>query len=307
VRTGASAASTPSPLRDSIEDFLEHLEVERGLSRNTVDAYRADLTDYAGFLERLRVTRPAAVGEEHVRQFARRRLERLSARSVSRHLSCLRSFHRYLVASGAAPTDPTVRVSAPRAARRLPDVLSVPEIEALLAAVDTATPRGIRDRALLEVAYGAGLRVSELLSLQFSNLALDEGYLRCTGKGSKERVVPLGSAAVDWVRRYRRDARPALAGAAATDVVFLNARGRPLTRMGFWKILQRWVTAAGVRERVKPHSLRHSFATHLLEGGADLRAVQQMLGHADIATTQIYTSVDREYLKEVHRSFHPRA
>jgi integrase/recombinase XerD len=307
VRTGASAAPPASPLRDSIADFLEHLEVERGLARNTIDAYRTDLADYADFLERLRVARPAAVGEEHVRRFARQRLERLSARSVSRHLSCLRSFHAYLVATGAAPADPTARVAAPRAARRLPDVLSVPEIETLLAAVDTATPLGVRDRALIEVAYGAGLRVSELLSLEFSSVFLDEGYLRCVGKGSKERVVPIGSAAVDWVRRYRRDARPALARAQATDVVFLNARGRPLSRMGFWKILQRWVAAAGIRERVRPHSLRHSFATHLLEGGADLRAVQQMLGHADIATTQIYTSVDREYLKEVHRSFHPRA
>lgn len=307
ARTGASAVRAASPLRDSIDDFLEHMEVERGLSLNTIAAYRADLEAYALFLERLKVRGADAVAEEHVRRYARERLDRLAPHSVSRLLSCLRTFHRYLVFSGAARSDPTVRVSGPRAPRRLPDVLSVPDMEALLEAVDASTPLGVRDRALLEVAYGAGLRVSELLSLRFSNLFLDDGYLRCMGKGAKERVVPVGSAAIEWVRRYRRDARPILAKTAQSDVVFLNARGRALTRMGFWKILQKHVRTAGIRERVKPHTLRHSFATHLLEGGADLRAVQQMLGHADISTTQIYTSVDREYLKEIHRSFHPRA
>jgi len=307
ARTGASAARAASPLRDAIDDFLEHAEVERGLSPNTVAAYRADLEGYAAFLEALGVSGPGAVTEEHVRRYARRRLERHSPHSVSRLLSCLRTFHRYLAFSGVAGSDPTVRVVGPRSARRLPDVLSVPEIEALLAAVDTSGPRGVRDRALLEVAYGAGLRVSELVSLEFSNLFLDEGYVRCLGKGSKERVVPLGGEAVAWVTRYRKTARPLLARAVQSDTVFLNARGGRLTRMGFWKILQRHVRAAGIRERVKPHTLRHSFATHLLEGGADLRVVQQMLGHSDISTTQIYTTVDREYLKEVHRSFHPRA
>lgn len=305
--SGASAVRAASSLRDSIDDFLEHMEVERGLSPNTVAAYRADLEAYALFLEKQRVLRADAVSEEHVRRYARERLDRLAPHSVSRLLSCLRTFHRYLVFTGAAGADPTARVSGPRSPRRLPDVLSVPDIETLLEAVDTSTPLGVRDRALIEVAYGAGLRVSELLSLRFSNLFLDEGYLRCMGKGAKERVVPLGSAATEWVRRYRRDARPALARAGQSDIVFLNARGRALTRMGFWKILQKHVRTAGIRERVKPHTLRHSFATHLLEGGADLRAVQQMLGHADISTTQIYTSVDREYLKEIHRSFHPRA
>ena len=308
ARSRAEAAGrAASPLIDAVLEFLEHVEVERGFSPNTVASYRTDLEGYAAFLERRGVRRPAAVSEEHVRRYVRERLSALSPRSVARLLSCLRTFHRHLVTTGAADADPTVRVAGPRTPRRLPDVLSVHEIEDLLDAVDTSTVLGMRDRALLEVAYGAGLRVSELLSLEHSNLFLEDGYLRCMGKGSKERVVPLGSAAVQWVRRYWRDARPSLAGAGATDVVFLNARGRPLTRMGFWKILQKHVRKADVRERVKPHSLRHSFATHLLEGGADLRAVQQMLGHADISTTQIYTSVDREYLKEIHRSFHPRA
>jgi integrase/recombinase XerD len=307
ARTGASAVRAASPLRDSIDDFLEHMEVERGLSPNTIAAYRGDLEAYAAFLERLKVLRPDAVTEEHVRRYARGRLDGLAPHSVSRLLSCLRTFHRYLVFAGTTDSDPTARVTGPRAPRRLPDVLSVPDMEAILGAVDASTPLGVRDRALIEVAYGAGLRVSELLSLRFSNLFLDDGYLRCVGKGAKERVVPVGSAAIEWVRRYRRDARPGLSGTGQSDVVFLNARGRPLTRMGFWKILQKHVKAAGIRERVKPHTLRHSFATHLLEGGADLRAVQQMLGHSDISTTQIYTSVDREYLKEIHRSFHPRA
>jgi len=203
--------------------------------------------------------------------------------------------------------DPTLEVTGPKFQRRLPDVLAVHEIEAILTAVDTSTPLGIRDRAMLEMAYGSGLRVSELITLPLSNLFFSDGYLRCMGKGSKERVVPMGQAAMDWTTRYRRDVRPELAARApGTDVIFLNARGRPLSRMGFWKIFQKHVAKAGVRDRVKPHTLRHSFATHLLEGGADLRVVQEMLGHADISTTQIYTSVDREYLKEIHRTFHPR-
>jgi integrase/recombinase XerD len=231
----------------------------------------------------------------------------VSPRSIARNLSCLRGFHRYLVVAGHVPSDPTLEVAGPKFQRRLPDVLAVHEIEAILTAVDTSTPLGIRDRAMLEMAYGAGLRVSELITLPLTNLFFDEGYLRVMGKGSKERVVPVGGQAVDWTRRYRRDVRPGLAaGAPSTDVLFLNSRGRPMSRMGFWKLLQKHVTRAGVRDRVKPHTLRHSFATHMLEGGADLRVVQEMLGHADISTTQIYTSVDREYLKEIHRTFHPR-
>ncbi|MFH1865636.1 MAG: site-specific tyrosine recombinase XerD [Candidatus Eisenbacteria bacterium] len=295
-------------MEEAIDEYLDHLSVERGLSQSTVASYRGDLAAYSRFLAARRVHSPGDVSSRNVSDFSGHRLaEGVSPRSIARNLSCLRGFHRYLVVQGAVAADPTLEVEGPKFQRKLPDVLAVHEIEAILTAVDTSTPLGIRDRAMLETAYGAGLRVSELITLTLSSLFFDDGYLRCMGKGSKERVVPVGTAAIDWTTRYRRDVRPGLAARApATDVVFLNARGRPLSRMGFWKILQKHVVRAGVRDRVKPHTLRHSFATHMLEGGADLRVVQEMLGHSDISTTQIYTSVDREYLKEIHRTFHPR-
>jgi integrase/recombinase XerD len=307
-KTRATSSDTVSLLEDSIEDYLSYLAVERGLAQNTVASYQSDLTSYRHYLESAGVMDPAAIREEDVRGYARERIvDEMSPRSVARELSCIRGYHRYLIFTGGAASDPTVHVDGPKLSKRLPDTLSVPEIEALVAAVDASSPLGIRDRAMIETAYGAGLRVSELLALEISNLFLEEEFIRVMGKGAKERIIPVGSAAIEWITRYREEARPWLAAKGSpTNVLFLNARGRSLTRMGFWKILQKHVARAGIRERVKPHTLRHSFATHLLEGGADLRAVQEMLGHADIATTQIYTSVDREYLKEIHRSFHPR-
>lgn len=310
----AEAIRRPEPdtlteIEDAVEEYLVHLSVEKGLSPNTVASYRSDLAQYVAYLDDRGVTAPASISEKHVRGFVRAKAESgVSGRSTARALSCVRGFHGYLTVDGRRTGDPTAGVDAPIVKRRLPDVLTVREVERLLDAVDTSVPLGIRDRAMLELAYGAGLRVSELVSIGFSNLAFDDGFVRLMGKGSKERIVPVGESAIDWTERYRRDVRPALAARAApTDVVFLNARGRPMTRMGFWKILQKHVGRSGIRERVKPHTLRHSFATHLLEGGADLRAVQEMLGHSDISTTQIYTSVDREYLKEIHRTFHPRS
>jgi integrase/recombinase XerD len=309
--TAETRETAASEMDEAISEYLDHLTVERGLSMSTVASYGGDLSAYAAHLGERGVDSPSAVRPEHVRAFLKERMASgISPRSVARNLSCLRGFHRYLIAARGeanAGRDPTAQVEGPRFERRLPDVLAVHEIEAILNGVDTTTPLGTRDRAMLEVAYGAGLRVSELITLEISNLFLDDGYIRCLGKGSKERVVPVGASAVDWTLRYRRDVRPSLASKApATDVLFLNSRGRPLSRMGFWKILQKHVRTAGVRDGVKPHTLRHSFATHMLEGGADLRVVQEMLGHADISTTQIYTSVDREYLKEIHRTFHPR-
>jgi len=308
VKKAGAEVARVTEMEAAIDEYLDHLSVERGLSQSTVASYRGDLASYASFLSSRGKTSPESVGPRDVSEFTAARMDDgVSARSVARNLSCIRGFHRYLVVTRDGASDPTVDVDAPKFRRRLPDVLSVHEIEEILKAVDTSTGLGIRDRAMIEVAYGAGLRVSELITLEISNLFFDEGYIRCMGKGSKERVVPVGSEAIDWTTRYRRDVRPPLAARGpATDVVFLNVRGRPLSRMGFWKILQKAVRRAGVRDRVKPHSLRHSFATHMLEGGADLGVVQEMLGHADISTTQIYTSVDREYLKEIHRTFHPR-
>ncbi|MEA3409558.1 MAG: site-specific tyrosine recombinase, partial [Candidatus Eisenbacteria bacterium] len=284
TRAGAEAGHATA-MEDAIDEYLDHLSVERGLSRSTVASYRGDLAAYSRFLVTRKVRSPKEVRSRHISDFTGARLaEGVSPRSIARNLSCLRGFHRYMVTSGRLTADPTLDVTGPKFQKRLPDVLAVHEIEAILTAVDTSTPLGIRDRAMLEVAYGSGLRVSELITLPLSNLFFDDGYLRCRGKGSKERVVPVGEAAIDWTTRYRRDVRPGLAARApATDVIFLNARGRPLSRMGFWKIFQKHVTTAGVRDRVKPHTLRHSFATHLLEGGADLRVVQEMLGHADIS------------------------
>jgi integrase/recombinase XerD len=306
-RVGAEVAAV-TEMEAAIDEYLDHLSVERGLSQSTVASYRGDLALYAAFLAGRGKTGPRTVVSRDVAGFTAARLDAgVSPRSIARNLSCLRGFHRYLVVTGSADSDPTADVEGPKFRKRLPDVLSVHEIERILGAVDTSSPLGIRDRAMIEVAYGAGLRVSELITLELSSLFFEEGYIRCMGKGSKERVVPIGSAAIDWATRYRRDVRHELAARGpATDVLFLNARGRPLSRMGFWKILQKAVRRAGVRDRVKPHTLRHSFATHMLEGGADLRVVQEMLGHADISTTQIYTSVDREYLKEIHKTYHPR-
>ncbi len=307
-------ASVSSLLTDSIEDYLDYLTSERGLSENTVASYRGDLAQYAAHLAKSGITDPSKIAERDVREYIGGGIiSGLSPRSAARRLSCLRGYHAFLPLAlsergeGRSYTDPTLHMETPKMSRRLPDVLGVHEMEKLLNAPDTATLLGVRDRAMLEMAYGAGLRVSELIGLELSNLFLEDSYIRVFGKGSKERIIPVGNTAIEWTERYRRDVRPDLiARGALTDMLFLNARGRPLTRMGFWKILQKQVKRSSVRERVKPHTLRHSFATHLLEGGADLRAVQEMLGHADISTTQIYTSVDREYLKEIHRTFHPR-
>ncbi|MBD3368423.1 MAG: tyrosine recombinase, partial [Candidatus Eisenbacteria bacterium] len=279
-----AASSTPTALDEAVDDYLAHLTAERGLSRNTVTSYRSDLAFYVRFLEEQGIPGPADVRERDVEQFLRsRRAGGVSERTVARTLSSVRGLHRFLVANGDVRKDPTVNVSPERPLKKLPDVLPYHEVERLLESVDTSRPLGIRNRAMFEVAYGAGLRVSELLALEISGLALEEGYVRIMGKGSKERIVPVGGQAVLWIRRYRAEVRPELVAAGlrqgrpATDVLFLSVRGRPLSRMGYWKILRDESVRAGVRGRVKPHTLRHSFATHLLEGGCDLRIVQELL------------------------------
>lgn len=309
----AERAAPATGIEESVEDYLVHLAAERGLSRNTVSSYRSDLTFYARFLEQEGIANAGSVNERVVERFLRARREGgVSARTVARTLSSVRGYHRFLVATGGASGDPTVNVSPEPPLRKLPDVLPYHEIRRLLEAVDTSSLLGLRNRAMFEVAYGAGLRVSELLTLTISNLAFDEGFLRIMGKGAKERIVPVGGEAVHWTGRYREVARPRLAarardaGRSPSDTLFLTARGRPLSRMGYWKILRKEALRAGVRGRLKPHTLRHSFATHLLEGGCDLRIVQELLGHSDITTTEIYTSVDRTYLKEIVASHHPR-
>lgn len=298
-----------------VERFLDHLTVERGLSPNTVEAYRRDLTRYAAFLARRRITDAARVGERDVTAFV---AEHASAKhgpeakayratSVVRGLSSLRSFHRFLVREGFAERDPTRTVVRPKLPRSLPRPIPVDDVRRLVEAPDAASEAGLRDRAVLEAMYGAGLRVSELVGLDVDDLDLEAGAVRVLGKGGKEREVPLGSHAVAALGAYLTRARPALATPRSRAAVFLNRRGGRLTRQGVAGILADAARRAGIRRRVTPHTLRHSFATHLLEGGADVRVVQELLGHASVATTQVYTLVTREHLREVYFSSHPRA
>ncbi len=287
--------------------FEDFLRFERGLSDRTVAAYLRDAGQMAGFARDAGVAGPGAIDYELLRDFVVDLVERgLAGSTVSRKLSAVRAYFGYLVAEAHRDDDPTERLESPRRGRPLPDVLSYAEVERILAAVRTEDDLAFRDLALLEVLYGAGLRVSELVGLELRDLLLEEELLRVRGKGSKERLVPVGRRAIDSLRRYLRETRPRQDRGQSRGVVFLNHHGRPLSRVGAWKIVRRYVERADIRRPVSPHTFRHSFATHLLEGGADLAAVQEMLGHADISTTQIYTHVDRAYLRQVHRSFHPR-
>ncbi|MFO7768707.1 MAG: site-specific tyrosine recombinase XerD [bacterium] len=287
--------------------FLDHLRVERNLSPHTVEGYGRDIRRYLRFLADHGVGLEDA-GPADIEAYTRSLRADLSSRSAARALSALRTFYRFLRGEGEVESDPTGEADRPRQWKKLPVVLDIFQVEAILSQPDTGEDLGLRDRAMLEVCYGAGLRVSELLDLEQQHVLHGEGLLRVVGKGDKERLVPLGDVALRYTREWiEGPRRRLLEGAPVTDVVFLNNRGRPLSRMGFWKIVKKYVDLAGISRHVTPHTLRHSFATHLLEGGADLRAVQEMLGHADISTTQIYTHVDRSYLKEVHRSFHPRS
>ncbi len=287
--------------------FLDHLRFERGLSEQTLVSYRHDVVRMIEFLRRHGREAPANVTTADLRALILELKDLgLSASSIARNLSAIRTYFGFLTSENLAVADPSERLQTPRAWRSLPEVLTVQEVTKLLETPDLSHPLAWRDRALLEFAYASGVRVSELVGLQIRNLSLDEGVALVFGKGSKERMVPLGRSAVGALSLYLREVRPRIEKGKGEGRVFLNARGRPLTRMGVWKILRGHVEAAGIRKPVSPHTLRHSFATHLLEGGADLVAVQEMLGHADISTTQVYTHVDRRYLAEVHRSFHPR-
>jgi integrase/recombinase XerD len=297
-----------SEIARSIAGFLEHGALERGLSERTLEAYGRDLRGYAASLARAGVRRPGDVTRAHVAAFVTELEARgLGARSRTRALVAVRRFTRWLVATGAAKRDAVEGVLPPRLPGRLPKRLAQDELQALIGAADPATPLGLRDRAMLEVAYGAGLRVTELVTLPLSALDRRAGLLRVWGKGRKERLVPLGELALDALDAYLETARGSLLRGRTTDAVFLTARGAAMTRQNFFARLRTLALAAGVpRERVSPHVLRHAFATDLLEGGADLRAVQAMLGHADLATTQIYTHVSRARLRETVEARHPR-
>jgi integrase/recombinase XerD len=292
----------------AIQQFLDHLRVERELTPATVEAYGRDLAVFARFAAERHVSAAARVRPIDVLDFLAFLTERkLSARSQARRLIALRQLFKFFKAERVCPTDPTEDVDLPRFGRKLPDYLVVEEVDRLLAAPDRATVRGARDAAMLETLYATGLRVSELVKIRLRDVNFDAGYLMTFGKGRKERLVPVGEAALGSLRSYLESARGVFAGPRALDTLFLTHHGRAMTRQGFWKLIGRYAAAAGIRKRISPHKLRHSFATHMVERGADLRAVQAMLGHADIGTTEIYTLVSRGRLRAVYDRFFPRA
>jgi integrase/recombinase XerD len=290
-----------------LEGFRDFLALEAGHSANTVESYLRDLRRLGEFATARGVRDPTRLSRSLLRDFVYLLKDiGLSAASIRRGVSAIRTYFGFLVGEGRVKEDPSDRLQSPRRGRALPPTLSVPEVEKLLASHQVDEPLAWRDRALLELAYGAGLRVSELCGLGLTDLLLTENLVRIYGKGGKERLVPIGRSVIGAVSVYLHTKRPALDKGKSKGRVLLNARGEPLSRVGAWGIVKRATERAGLTKRVTPHTLRHSFATHLLEGGADLRAVQEMLGHADLSTTQIYTHVDREYLQSVHRQFHPR-
>jgi len=291
--------------------FLHYLQVEKGLSPNTIGGYGRDLKSFAEFLQKRRL-RPVAVGRDDVVDYLSSLYRRkLDSHSVARHLVTLRGFYRFLLIEDLIKSDPTLTLESPKTRRRLPTFLRVAEVEKLLGMPDLSTLAGLRDRAMIEVLYSSGLRVSELVGLRVSDLDMQVGSLRCIGKGDKERLVPVGRRALAAIEQYLASARPLLMRARRMETpvpfLFLNLRGGKITRCGVWQLLSAYGRKAGLRIPLTPHKLRHSFATHLLEGGADLRSVQLMLGHADIATTQIYTHVVEERLKAIYKAHHPRA
>ena len=298
----------PEPINDALIDrFCDSLWLEDGLADLTLAAYRRDLRAFANWLEKERSRELKAVAPGDIEAYLAWRFARKTQpRSAARYTSALKRFYHHLLRENLIDHDPTLNLDGPKLPRSLPKSLSETEVEALLRVADTDTALGLRDRAMLEVLYATGLRVSELVGLNLTAISLDAGVLRVTGKGNKERLVPLGEEAVNWVGRYLQQSRPALMARRQCDQLFVTARGGAMTRQAFWYLIKRHARGAGLTRPLSPHTLRHAFATHLLNHGADLRVVQMLLGHADISTTQIYTHVARERLKQLHAAHHPR-
>lgn len=294
-------------MEQQVDDFINFLAIERNLADNTIQAYATDLVDFIDFLANHGVDKIPDIDASLISRY----LVSLSKKnytsfSIARKLSAIRMFHRFLVSENITLHNPTENISFPKLSHRLPLVLNHEEMERLIEQPDTSEKFGLRDRALLEVAYATGVRVSELISISLPDLMFDQHLVRVFGKGSKMRIIPVGQQAIQAVHHYLENSRWLLGKTQVDETLFLNHHGRKLSRMGFWKILKKHTVQAGITKQISPHSLRHTFATHLIEGGADLRAVQEMLGHVSISSTQIYTHLDREYLKEIHRTFHPR-
>ena len=293
---------------DLLDEFCDNLWLEDGLSRNTLESYRRDLDKFAGWLERERRVSILEASHSDIQGFLAHLVsgEKARATSTSRAISSLKRLFRYLLRQNRITTDPTLQIATPKLPRSLPKSLTEQDVEMLLAAPDVQTPLGLRDRTMFEVLYATGLRVSELVTLNVAQVSLDMGVVRVMGKGSKERLVPLGEEALDWIRRYLAQGRPVLLGGKLSDALFVTRRGEGMTRQMFWYLLRKHARQGGLHKPLSPHTLRHAFATHLLNHGADLRVVQLLLGHSDISTTQIYTHVARERLKQLHAQHHPR-
>jgi len=290
-----------------LEAFLDYLKVEKGLSANSVVAYHRDLKKYLRFLKRRSIERPDKITRQLVSEFLFSLRAKLSAVSISRHLSSIKNFHKFLLREKITNSNPAELIESPKIWKKIPQTLSFEEVNSILKAPNIARPHGARDKAILELIYATGLRVSEAATLKVSDLNLEVGFLKCRGKGSKERIVPLGKKAEKFIATYIDKARLVLLKGKANNFLFLAQGGHSLSRQSIWKMIKSMVKKAKVKKKVSPHTLRHSFATHLLEGGADLRSVQEMLGHANITTTQIYTHINQKRLKEIHVKFHPRA
>jgi integrase/recombinase XerD len=294
-------------MRELIDSFLNYLSVERGLAKNTIDSYQRDLTGYINFLESSGFNALSKIQRSDITNFMVSQKNRgLSVNSVARALAAIKSFHRFLVRERVLKADPTSLVDSPRLWKKIPETLSLNEVVALLRQPNVRDKQGMRDKALLETLYATGMRISEAADLKVSNVNLEVGFARCIGKGNKERVVPLGKKAIEGLRKYLDVSRPKFLGSNESDFVFLSRLGKKISRQSLWKIIKRYAREARIKKPIWPHTLRHSFATHLLERGADLRAVQEMLGHANISTTQIYTHINKDRLKTTHRKFHPR-
>jgi integrase/recombinase XerD len=296
-------AHRPSPL---IDEFCDALWLEDGLARNTLEAYRRDLQLFAGWLDKRGTALRAARNSDIQAYLGYFHARKTRPSSAARLLSSLKRFYRYSLRQGKIKADPTLKIESPKLPRGLPKSLTEEDVEGLLEAPDVEQPLGLRDKAMLETLYASGLRVSELVTLKLGQVSHDMGVVRVVGKGSKERLVPLGEEALEWIRRYLKEARPELLGARSSDDLFVTGRGSGMTRQMFWHLLRRYALKSGLKKPLSPHTLRHAFATHLLNHGADLRVVQLLLGHSDISTTQIYTHVARERLKQLHARHHPR-
>lgn len=294
-------------MKELIDSFLDYLSVERGLSKNTILAYRQDLNIYLDFLANRGINALSRVEKNDIVEFMLfEKGQKISPTSISRRLAAIRMFHRFLSRERVLKNDPTVLIDSPKLWKKVPDTLSLSEVESLISQPDHRHRQGIRDRAILETLYATGMRVSESTELKTNNINLEIGFLRCVGKGNKERVIPLGKKAIKSISRYLESGRPHFLKNKVSDQLFISRSGTKLSRQSIWKLIQRYAKAAGIKKPIKVHTLRHSFATHLLERGADLRSVQEMLGHSNISTTQIYTHIDKDRLKNVHRLFHPR-